>query len=222
MKAWSFSGLTKYENCPRMYHITKVLGLVKEPPTEATAWGSSVHLALELRVRDGTPLPPTMAKFEPTAARLAGMKGEVFVEREMGITKDLKPTGFHDADCWYRCIIDVGCAYTSAVFLGDYKTGKVKTDHDQLELSSATFLSSYPEIDVARSAYIWLVNGTMTRKDIKREIVPAIWSKYRGRIARLENAYDNDKWIPRPSGLCQGWCAVGREYCEFWSPRRKK
>lgn len=222
MKAWSFSGLSKFETCPRQYHIVKVLKLVEEPPTEATTWGTAVHLALEERVRDGAPLPASMAKFEPIAARLANSKGEVFTEREMGLTIDLQPTGFHDADCWYRCIIDVGSVYKSTVFLGDYKTGKVKNDHDQLELSSATFLSCHQEIEVARSAYIWLVNGTMTRKDIKREIVPDIWDKFRRRVDRLVNATDSDRWVPKPSGLCFGWCPVGRDHCEFWAPKKKK
>lgn len=220
MKAWSYSSLSKFETCPRQYQIIKVLKAVSEPPTEATIWGTAVHLALELRVRDGTPLPATMAKFEPIAARLASSKGEVFTELEIGITKDLQQTGFHDSNCWYRGIIDVGSAYTKAVFLGDYKTGKVKANHDQLNLFSAAYLSIRPELEVARSAYIWLAHDKMTRKDIKREIVPEIWNGFRRRIERLELAFEHDKWIPKPSGLCRGWCPVGRGHCEFWTPKK--
>lgn len=217
---WSFSSLTKFENCPRQYHVVKVLKAVVEPPTEATEWGTAVHEALEFRVRDGTPLPATMAKYEPIAARLAASKGEVFTELEIGLTKDLQSCAFDDTDCWYRGIIDIGCAYTKTVFLGDYKTGKVKSDHDQLNLFSAAYLTMHPQFEVARSAYIWLAHDKMTRRDVPKDQVPVIWADYKLRVARMEAAFDQDKWVPRPSGLCRGWCPVGREHCEFWSPKR--
>lgn len=218
MPAWSYSSLSNFEGCPRRYHVVKVLKLVKEPPTEATIWGPAVHEALEYRVKDGTPLPDKMKAYEKVAVYFDGKPA--FTETQLAITRNMTPTGWFDDDCWYRGIIDVGVDYGARVFLGDYKTGKVKKDFDQMNLFGATYLTLHPKVETARLAYIWLAHNTLTRKDIHREEVPVIWEEFMGRSRRLEIAFEKDKWPPKPSGLCKGWCPVGRENCEFWSPKK--
>ena len=221
MTAWSYSSLTAFETCPRQYHITRVLKAVTQPETEEQRWGNEVHKALELRVREGVPLPPKLVQFEPIAAKILSSKGAVFAEQKIGLTDQLEPCGFFDTNCWYRGIIDVGVVHTLTVSLLDYKTGKIKDDHNQLDLFSAAYMSAHPEVKSAKSGYIWLKHGKMTCKSLNREKVPIIWHDFRYRVDRLNTAYANEKWVPNPSGLCKGWCPVGRERCEFWSPKRK-
>lgn len=216
--AWSFSSLTKFETCPRQYHIVRVLKRVIEPPTVHTEWGKEVHSALEYRVKDGTPLPEKMQGYEKIAMYFDGKPA--FTELQLSITRNMQPTGWFDSDCWYRGIIDVGIDYGTRAFLGDYKTGKVKKDFDQMNLFAATYMTIHPQVEVSRAAYIWLGHDTLTRKEIKREEVPVIWQDFMSRSRRLEVAYEKDKWPPKPSGLCRGWCPVGRENCEFWSPKK--
>ena len=222
MKAWSYSGLSKYENCPRQFYYTKVAKTVVEPDTVHTIWGKEVHAALEFRVKDGTPLPEKMAKWEPIAAKFANAPGEVFTERQYAITRDMKQTEWDAADCWYRGIIDDGVDTGKVSVLGDYKTGKVKDDFDQMSLFAATHMTLHPEIEVSRAMYIWLAHNKVTRKDVKRDLVPVIWADFMVRSQRLEKAYEQDKWLPRPSGLCNGWCPVGRSNCEFWAPKKNR
>lgn len=218
--AWSFSSLTKFETCPRQYHIVKVLKLVTEPPTVHTDWGVAVHAALEYRVKDGTPLPDNMKAYEKIAVYFDGKPA--FTETKLALDRNLTQVDWFSSDCWYRGIVDVGVDYTSRAFLGDYKTGKVKADHDQMRLFAAAYMSLNPKVELSRTAYIWLAHDKVTRKDVTREEVPVIWQEFMGRSRRLEIAYEKDKWPPKPSGLCKGWCPVGREHCEFWTPKRHK
>ena len=220
MKAWSYSSLTSFETCARRFYFTKVSKEVVEPETEATRYGTEVHEALEFRVKEGRPLPPTMVKYEPFAARIANAKGATFCEMEIGLTKDFKETGFHDSDCWYRGIIDVGIDYGNVVALFDWKTGKVKNDHDQLKLFSVSYMITRPHVEISRSGYIWLAHNKVTRKDVRKDETGVIWAEFVGRVQRLEAAYDADRWPPKPSGLCRGWCPVGRNRCEFWYAKR--
>lgn len=222
LPAWSFSSLTKYETCPRQYYVVKVLKAVVEPPTVHTEWGVKVHEALEYRVRDKTPLPKDLQQFEHVAAQFDDKRGRVFTELEMALTRNLTPTEWAATDCWYRGIIDVGVDYGKRAVLMDYKTGKVKSDHDQMNLFAAAYAMLAPEVQEFRTGYIWLAHDKLTRKDISREEVPAIWNDFRGRVNRLQASYDKDKWLPKPSGLCRGWCPVGREHCEFWCPKKTK
>lgn len=220
MKAWSFSSLSKFETCPRQYWLTRVVKRVIEPPTAHTEWGTTVHLALENRIRDGTPLPEGMTQYETIAARLAATKGEKHTELQLGLDEHLRPVAFDAPDCWVRCIIDLAVAYPETAFLGDYKTGKVKTDGDQLRLSAAIWMQTYPHKQV-RTAYIWLAHNLLTSTQHSRDDLPAIWADFLSRARRLALAYERDKWVPNPSGLCRGWCPAGREHCEFWMPKRQ-
>ena len=222
MPAWSFSSLSAFETCPRQYQVMRVLKAVKEPETEAQRWGNEVHKALELRVKDGTPLPDTMQKWEPLAARLCASKGEVFAEQKYALTRNLTPTEFFAPDCWHRGIIDVQVLYPQRAFLGDYKTGKVKTDYDQLTLSAASLMAAQPQVESVKVQYLWLAHNKVTSKDVKRDEVPVIWQDFHARVHRLQLSYEKDKWLPKPSGLCNGWCPVGREHCQFWCPKKKK
>lgn len=217
MKAWSYSSLTKFETCPFQFYRCKVLKDVVEPPTEATEWGTKVHEALEFRVRDKTPLPDWASQWEPIARQFDKFGGRTFCELELGLTKNFKPTGFFDDDCWYRGIIDVGVDGVVS-FLGDYKTGKVKDDHDQLKLFAATYMSAKPHVERCKTAYLWLKHDKVTQKEFRREEVPVIWQEFLPRVARMEAAFNTDKWVKKPSGLCRGWCPV--HDCDFWRPKR--
>lgn len=218
MKAWSYSSLTKFENCPRAFYLTKVAKVVTEPPTEATDWGKKVHEALEFRVRDKTPLPDWAAQWEPMVSRFDKFGDTVFCELELGLTRNMQQTGFNDADCWYRGIIDVG-VHGRTAYLGDYKTGKIKTDNDQLNLFAATYMTIHPSVEKAHTQYLWLKFDKTTGKVITRNELSGIWSEFMHRVNRLEHAYNADKWPAKPSGLCNGWCPA-KGHCEFWKPKK--
>lgn len=216
--AWSYSSLTKYENCPRQYYLTRVAKKVVDSPTEATIWGNKVHLALETRIIKKTPLPEGMQQWERIAKRFDKPKGRVFTETRFSLTRNLSTCKWDAPECWVRGIIDLGVDAGEKATLLDWKTGKVKHDIDQLRLFSGLYMQANPYVQQVRTGFIWLQHNKLTREDYTRADLPEIWENFIRRSERLKASYEKDKWIAKPSGLCRGWCPAGK-HCEFWSPR---
>ncbi len=219
MTAWSFSSLTAFEQCAYRYYRVRVLKDVADPPNETADWGTRVHKVMEDRVRDKTPLPDWAIQWEPLASKFDKHGDKVFCEQKIGLTRGFRPTGFFDKDVWYRGVIDVGIDGVTT-FLGDYKTGKIKENNDQLKLFSATYMCSHDYVESCDTKYFWLKHKKTTSLKVTRFEVPLIWQEFLPRVARLETAYDKDKWPKNPSGLCNGWCPV--KDCPFWKPSRNR
>ena len=211
--AWSYSSLVDFEGCPRRYKLIRIDKVVPFKETEAIKHGNEVHKALELRLKDKVPLPEKYMQYESIAVKLD--KPGVFTEQEIALTRNLVPCGWWDKTCWTRGKIDVGIKNGDGVLLGDYKTGKVKPESSQLELFAAMKMSEDKTITRAKTMFIWLAHGKTTTQDVHRDDVPTIWSNFMARVNRLDNAYQNDKWPAKPSGLCAKWCPVGKKHCEF-------
>lgn len=213
MKAWSYSSLTDFLGCPRRFHMVRDMKVVPFKETEAIKHGNEVHKALEDRIGKGVPLPEKYAQYEGVAAKFD--KPGVFVEKEIALTRSLKPTGWWSKDCWVRGKIDVGIKAKNKVILADWKTGgKVRPESAQLQLFAAMEMSVSPEVEEAKTMFVWLQPGKTTAETFKREAVPVIWSDWINKAQRLETAYEKDVWMPKPSGLC-GWCPLSKEHCEF-------
>lgn len=219
MRTWSFSSMSTFCNCPRQYALTYVTPVIPYQETEATKWGTEVHLALEEYGRDGKPLDGKFAAFKPYADKIITLPGEKFFERQFALTRNLTPCGFDDPDAWCRGVIDLGTVDTNRAFVADYKTGKVRADSDQLKLFAAFIMQHYPDVQSVKTAYLWLAHKKTTVETYTRADLPAIWQHFMVKAARIEKAYESDKWVPRPSGLCRGWCGATKKHCEFWSPR---
>jgi hypothetical protein len=208
--AWSYSALDAFETCPFRYFKTKVEKSIVEPQTEATLWGNKVHKALELRVRDGTPLPPGMENYEKLAAKIADKaKGRTLgVEQKLALTKDFKETTFFAKDVWLRSILDLSIETGTRAFIGDWKTGKKNPNSEQLQLSAAVFFATRPWIDEITNTFLWLQVGEVTTEKFHRDDAPAIWQNFIPRVQRLEEAVATGTFPKRPSGLCRAWCPV--------------
>jgi len=216
MPAWSYSALNAFETCPKRYYLTKVAKQVVEPQTEALLWGNKVHKALEYRLVSKTPLPDTMANFEPLAQSVLNRaKGaDLEAEQKMALTKDFQPTTWFGKQVWVRGITDFTIVKGDKAFIGDWKTGKPTPESAQLKLTAAMTMHTKPWVNKVINAFVWLKTGTVTSETFTREDIPQIWQDFAPRIARMEVAYEKDKWPARPSGLCAKWCPVGKKLCE--------
>ena len=67
---WSHSALKDFEGCARRYHEVKVLKKYPFQETDATRYGVQVHEAIEHYIKDGTPIPPQYAQFQPRSQSL--------------------------------------------------------------------------------------------------------------------------------------------------------
>lgn len=213
--AWSYSSLTKFETCPKQYYHVKVAKDVVDAPTEATLWGNKIHEHLEQRVRDGTPLPEALSGYERIAALIEAHEGLKLVEQQLAINSALQPTGWFDSDVWCRGIVDVGVVNGATGVLLDYKTGKRRPESSQLKLFAALAFASYPQLEVVHTGFVWLKHNAIDKEKFTRNEVPMIWREFVPRVQRLERAFEEDKFPPKPSGLCANYCPVPKHKCEF-------
>lgn len=214
-KAWSYSALTAYETCPRRFQLTRVTKQVVEPQTEATIWGNKVHKALELFAKGEKPLPPDLQKYERYVKKILSYEGKRVVEERIALDKNFRPTKWMAKDVWVRGIIDIGVVGSEKAYLLDWKTGKRRPDSNQLKLFAALAFAIYPWVDKVTTGFIWLKSAEFDKEVFTRDQLPEIWDEFFPRLDRLAISYRDDKWTPKPSGLCKNWCPVGRQLCEF-------
>lgn len=215
MPPWSYSSLTAFETCPRQYKHVKITKDVVEIKHEATTWGSTVHKHLEDRARDGTPLPQAIAQYEPIIAPIANSRGDKLIEQQFALSSDLKPTTWTAENAWCRGIVDIGVLTSKQAVLLDWKTGKRKTDSSQLKLFAGMAFAHYESVTTVVTGFIWLKANKVDKQRFEREDVPLIWGEFLPRVKRMERAFAEDKFPPKPSGLCGKWCPVPRYKCEF-------
>lgn len=212
---WSFSSLTSFETCAKRYFHIKVAKDVVDTPGEAATWGSTVHVNLENRVKHGIPLPQAISAYETLVAPIVARTGEKLVEQQMAVDVNLTPVEWSSDTAWCRGIVDVGVLTGKRAVLLDWKTGKRKADSDQLKLFAGLAFAHYPQLEVAITGFVWLKEGVVDKQRFNRSQVPVIWQQFLPRVKRLERAYSEDKFPPKPSGLCSRWCPVPRHKCEF-------
>lgn len=218
--AWSFSALKNFEVCPRRHRDIDKLKRWKDEDSENLVWGKMVHDAFAKRLGSQTPMPTNMARYEPYAARFEAaanaMNADVKVELKLAITRDFQPCGYFDkrVDPWFRCVVDVGLFTPSVAMVGDWKTGKIKPDSEQLALTAATIFAHFPAVQYVSTLFLWLAENAETREDFTPTVMPAFWNRIWPRIAALEKAHNENNYPEKPSGLCKRHCPV--KDCPYW------
>lgn len=213
--AWSHSALNSFETCPRRHNLIKVAKKVKEGQSEAMLWGNQVHKHLELRVTDKKPLPDHLAPYDGLIKKFECKPGQLFAEKSMALTVDFKPTTWFAKDVWCRAKIDLHLDEGERVIAIDWKTGKPKPDSDQLKLTAAFIFHHKPYVTKVKTSFIWLGHNRVDNETFTRDQLPEIWNGFLPRIDRWNNAFAQNHWPAKPSGLCRKHCPVPKSMCEF-------
>jgi CRISPR/Cas system-associated exonuclease Cas4 (RecB family) len=213
-KPWSYSALTAFETCPKRYQLTRVTKEVVERPSEAMRWGNKVHKALEMFAKTEQPLPPEMKEYGRYVTKILSYEGKRVIEERVALTKSFLPTTWMAKNVWVRGIIDIGVVGSDTAYLLDWKTGKHRPDNDQLKLFAALAFAKYPWVNKVVTGFIFLKAEKFEKEKFTRSQLPEIWSEFMPRLSRLATATADDKWLPKPSGLCKNWCPVGSSLCE--------
>lgn len=212
---WSHSSLKDYEGCARRYHAVKILKLYPFQETQATRYGTQLHLAAEEYVRDDKPLPTEFEFIKGTLDALKNKPGRKLAEQKMALDEKLNPVGWFDKTVWVRGIADLLILDDEnlTAWVVDYKTGNNKyPDRDQLKLMSLMVFKHYPHIREVKSALLFVVKEDMVKHNMSIEEADAEWWKYRERVGRIAASMEADVWNPNRTPLC-GWCPV--KSCEF-------
>lgn len=208
--AWSHSRIETFKKCRKQFWHFNIKKDVPFEQSEQMKYGERCHKALELRLATNEPLPPEFRKHEGIAAAIAAMPGQTFTEIKLTLNEKLTPTGYFAKDAYVRAVVDVMKLAPPFCFVGDYKTGKMSFDSEQLKLTAAVVFQHYPDVNVVASAYLWLKDGVPDVKYYKREELPRMWEELLQEPAKMQEAYVMDAWPAKPGpGKC-GWCTVNK------------
>lgn len=211
-RAWSFSRLKAFEQCPKKFYHLKVVKDYSEPETEAMTYGTEFHEAAEFYVRDGAPLPAHFEFAKELLDSLNNIEGEKLCEYEMGLTENLTPCGFKADDVWFRGIADLLILNRDKkrAFVVDYKTGRNAkyADRGQLELMALCVFKHFPEIEEVRAGLLFVITGDLIKETYTIKDEPKLWRKWLANYTGMEKAYERDVWNARPTGLCKRHCVV--------------
>lgn len=201
----SHSAITMYENCPLRYYRQRVLKEVKDEGNQYSVYGERIHEALEKRLRDQELLPKDAAHYEKLVCAIENTIGDgtLMVEQQMTLTENLEPTNWFAPDAWLRSILDVLILKGDTAIVMDWKTGRRKPDFEQLELFALQVWKHYPEVNHIKASFVWLKDMAMDTERYSREDANGLWAKHMGRIRRIYDSLENDKWPAKPSGLCR-------------------
>jgi len=214
--SWSFSALTRFENCPRQYYEMNVTKRVKDEGNEHTIAGQEVHAALYKRVVKGLPLPLNYRYLESTATKFVGLPGETSGELKFAMGRDFSPVEYFSPRAFVRVVVDLLNVRGNAGIIVDYKTGKPQPGFTQLELTAGVLSSHLPEIETFKVAYVWLKDRKVTATTIQKSDIVGVWNGLLPRVAKIEQALKTGDFPMKPSGLCK-YCPVTT--CPEWKSR---
>lgn len=210
--SWSYTQLKNYEGCPWRWAQEKFYCTVPFVENEAIVWGNRVHKAAELALQGINPKDPEAEK--PVwpyieAFMRSGLRREA--ELEIALTRNFTPINWFAKAAWFRIKLDViltNFERTNAKYF-DWKTGgKIRHDDDQLKLGCAALSVIRPEIEKFEGKLIWTKHKTVTGMEpLAKDQISEVWKDFLRRVRRMEDAWNNELFPARPSGLCP-WCNV--------------
>ena len=208
--SWSPSAISDYINCPTQYGAKRFYCTLPFVQTIQMKHGEVEHKHLEDRLLKKTPLPAGYIRGEKYCRILESSGGTLFAEQELAIDENMKFVKWFDKTAYGRCKIDVSLRQDGKVSCYDWKTGNIKEDSLQLKINACFLALKHPEIETFVTKYIWLKHDAVTPKDgvFSKADIPAMWEEILSWVERMKNAWKAERFDPKPSGLCRGWCEV--------------
>lgn len=214
VRTWSFSSLTKFEQCPYAIQLAKIEGF-KEPAGPAADRGSQLHAMLEAYVQgESDDLPPKM-RASPTmvtyvnALRDAYNAGLVEVEQEWTFDWEWNPCEPKTPDVWsvFKCDVVLHESDTSLTIC-DWKSGRIfgnELKHGtQGMFYSIAALSRYPQLEYVEAEFAYIDhNEIITRCTMTRKELGTFLPRLTERAKRMTNA---THFPANPSKHNCKWC----------------
>ena len=211
----SYSSIKLFENCPYRYMRQRVTKDIVDEGGEASRNGERIHKFLEDRLKENTKLPQEVSHYEPLckAVEQIASTGELHIEKELVLNPDLQPTGWWDADAWFRSKLDILVINGHDAVVMDWKTGKRKPDFFQMQIFAVQVFKHFPDVVRVKTSLVWLKDNKMDTETYNRLEANELWAEIIKRVNRIETALEHDVWPARPSGLCR-YCPA-RHDCDF-------
>lgn len=219
---WTHSNLDRFKNCEHQFVEVKVYKRFPDDFNDG-GWGDWVHKQIPAHFEKAQPWHQNILPYVPqieAAVKWAG-EGERFFEKKLAIGTNLQACDFFAPRVWGRGIADLLVLHRELrrARAIDWKTGKMKTDNEQLIRFSLLIFQSYPDIDSIDVSFEWL-HSVHPRfpTTYKREQLPELWRTQLPILTQYKDAFQSETFRKRQSGLCNGWCPVTT--CEYWRPKK--
>lgn len=207
--AWSYSVLSMFEQCRKKFYHLKVAKDAKDSDSAFAGEGKEVHDAMFKRVIKGVDLPLPIRHYEKFARRFADAEGEKHGELKLCLNTAFQPVDWFAKDAWVRAIVDLLIVKGDTVIIVDWKTGKVRIDWTQLELTAAIVSRLMPEIKHFKLVFVWLREGKVNTKDLHKGDMRGVWADLLPRVKAIEVAKKTTDFPATESGLCR-YCPVSQ------------
>jgi hypothetical protein len=211
----SFSRLSMFDNCEHQFEHIHVNKTVKDLGSDATQYGSRVHESLAKYGETSSVLQLTKetVKWKPLIDRARRNPGKKYWELEMAFTQDLKECSWFDKDTWMRNKADYLCICKDTATYLDWKTGKVRDNIFQLQLSACLIMYKFPQVDKVKAAFVYLQHEHLSSAIFHRKQLDSMWSRIMEKCDKVQAAVDSGVFEAKPSPLCN-WCAA-KHICQY-------
>lgn len=202
------SNMATFRLCPLRFYGQNIAKDMVYKETPARKRGIDVHEAVEKYISGDTDALPSDINTVYTRSMVRKMDdlgGRVFVERELAVTRDLKPTGFWADDAWLRARADVVVEHGDEATIIDLKTGK-KWDEDNFQVRvEAMMMVAIARTPVVNYEYWYLDTGETVRGvvDFRGGLRPV--SDIIALMRNMEKAVADSNYRPKKNRFCK-WC----------------
>jgi hypothetical protein len=199
-KPISYSGMSLYEDCPRLWHHRYILGNRGESNAAAER-GTLLHAQLEEYFKGNTPYPGTDKCLGPWK----GYMEKLFLqnpspEEEVAVDSNWQPVAFDAPNAYFRGKKDLDIKCDSHAEIYDWKSGKIYPSHVSqgkayLALSpyDCDFIVRFVYLDIPTHVEEWKYKEE--DKIREREIL----------TRKIEVIRLDETWRPTPGEKCR-WC----------------
>jgi len=204
---WSPSKIMQFETCPYQWAAQYYYKTLPYQESAATIWGTRVHQQAE-NFMNNEPIndPEAFVPVEKWVKALSKIDGQRFVEHKMGVDNKLQATDYDGAEG--RMILDLGIKRGTELMLFDWKTGKKKDDHVQMQIYALIMAIQHPEVTKITYKYIWVKTGEVTGGEMSRQDLAPVAKNILGKLTKMREAWDNENFSKQRNGLCKNWCGV--------------
>ncbi len=210
----SYSSLSKYRTCPRMYEITKFKKLIEDKPGAAAQIGTFVHTKIERYLMNDVSHPDIM-KYTKILAPYKELKGQCEVKYQL--KQDLS-VHTEDGKPFLIGYVDWQCKVNDTMKMADWKTGKVSPT-DQMQLYSVFAFCSDEEVQKVEATFEWINKKDKLTQTFTRDRIDEYYAPFDDLIHQINVAIQTDTWEEKENYLCQKYCVVTDEYCSRGRPK---
>lgn len=203
MMTQSPTSLQTFLTCPKQYEAKYITKEVKFSGNAHTEFGVLLHSSIENYLKYHEALPSILLPMQDLLDKMrVVLQG---AETKLAVDKNGNAVEYKSKNAYQRCIVDAIITNTdkSIVVCIDWKTGKKRDAQVQHDFIKKCAKAKFPNAKIV-TLFLYLFVGESDRQEYDGQ--PLI--HLNRNMNKLQKAYADGIFQPRPSGLCSKWCDV--------------